>query len=414
MPDDPIAHVIAANRAGRRAAIPSVCSAHADVLAASLGLARQLGRPLVIEATSNQVNQEGGYTGLAPTDFAGLVHRLADEAGLDRAAVVLGGDHLGPQAWRHLPPDEAMARAGVMVRAYAEAGYTKLHLDCAEGCAGEPAQLTDAETVPRAAILARAAAEMVGADALTFVVGTEVPPPGGARPGDHGIVPTTPAAARATLDAHVAAFAGLRIGGLVVQPGLEFGAMDVHALPMDRDPGLRTAVSHHEGVVLEAHSTDYQAPEVFPRLADLGFAFQKIGPALTFAWREAAYALDHLAWVAGWGQGRLAATMEGLMLADPSQWRRHLSEEAGDLRVQRHFAYADRIRYYWPRPEAQAALGDMRAALQGRTLADPLLRQGFSDAVLDRAEGLGGDRVTALLQASVQEALAPYFFDDAR
>lgn len=101
------------------------------------------------------------------------------------------------------------------------------------------------------------------------------------------------------------------------------------------------------------------------------------------------------------------------MLADPSQWRRHLSEEAGDLRVQRHFAYADRIRYYWPRPEAQAALGDMRAALQGRTLADPLLRQGFSDAVLDRAEGLGDDRVTTLLQASVQEVLAPYFFDDA-
>ncbi len=88
--------VIARNRAGTRAAIPSVCSAHPEVIEASLRLARQLGRPIVIEATSNQVNQEGGYTSQVPADFVGLVHKLADRAGLDRSQVILGGDHLGP------------------------------------------------------------------------------------------------------------------------------------------------------------------------------------------------------------------------------------------------------------------------------------------------------------------------------
>ncbi|TNC68811.1 class II D-tagatose-bisphosphate aldolase non-catalytic subunit [Rubellimicrobium roseum] len=407
--------VIARSRAGHPAAIPSVCSAHPEVLEASLRLARRLGRPIVIEATSNQVNQDGGYTGQRPADFVTTLHALADRVGLDRAQVVLGGDHLGPQAWRHLPAPEAMAKADAMIRAYAQAGFTKLHLDCSEGCAGEPAQLSDAETVPRAADLARAAVETAPADTLLFVVGTEVPPPGGARAGEHGIAPTTPQAARATLDAHADAFRDLgRIGGLVVQPGVEFGALDIHHLPLERDPGLRAAVAHHDGVVLEAHSTDYQRPAAFPRLAELGFAFQKVGPALTFAWREAAYALDALARIAGWSDGDLPGTMEALMLAKPRHWQKHLDPQAADLRLQRHAAYADRIRYYWPRPEAQAALVRLRAALDGRHLPEPFLLQGFAPAVLDRAEALSDlPRLDALLQASVQEALAPYFFGSA-
>ena len=408
--------VIGRSRAGEAAAIPSVCSAHPEVIEASLRLARQLGRPLVIEATSNQVNQEGGYTGQTPAEFVASVNVLADRARLDRAQIVLGGDHLGPHPWRSLPAEEAMAKAEAMIRAYAKAGVAKLHLDCSEGCAGEPPQLSDAETVPRAARLARAAVEAGNAERLLFVVGTEVPPPGGARAGEHGIAPTAPRAARATLDAHMAAFRDLgRIGGLVVQPGVEFGAMDIHHLPLGRDPGLREAVAHQEGVVLEAHSTDYQRAEAFPRLARLGFAFQKVGPALTFAWREGIYALDRLAQVAGWIDRDLSETMERAMLADPSHWQRHLDAQAGDLRLQRHFSYADRIRYYWPRPDAQAAVSRLRGVLAGRRLPDPMLSQGFAPAVLDRAEALRDElpATDALLQAAVQEALAPYFFEVA-
>ena len=410
---DVLSEVIARSRAGERVAIPSVCSAHPEVIEASLRLARARGRAIVVEATSNQVNQEGGYTGQRPADFVAMVQGLADRAGLDRGALVLGGDHLGPQAWRALPAEEAMARADRMVRDYVAAGFGKIHLDCSEGCAGEPAQLPDEATVPRAAALARAAMEAGGPD-LLFVVGTEVPPPGGARAGEHGIEPTRPAAARATLDAHVAALAGLgRIGGLVVQPGVEFGSLSVDRLPLDRDPGLRAAVAHVPGVVLEAHSTDYQRPEVFPRLAELGFAFQKVGPALTFAWREAVYALDALGRIAGWRVGEgVPEAMERLMLADPSRWERHLDPGA-DLRVQRHAGYADRIRYYWPHPEARAALAALEAAVGD--LPEPLLLQGFPSEVLDLAEGLSCEgllRPAALRQAKVQAALAPYLFGE--
>lgn len=404
---DVLGQVIAESRAGQAVAIPSVCSAHPEVLAASLRLAERLDRAVVIEATSNQVNQDGGYTGMRPAEFIAFVRGLADGMGVARERVLFGGDHLGPQAWRKLPAEAAMAKAHVMVADYVAAGFTKVHLDCSEGCAGEPAQLPDAVTVPRAAELARTAVG-VRAD-LLFVVGTEVPPPGGARHDEGGDIPPTKAsAARATLDAHIAAFDGIgRIGGLVVQPGVEFSPMQVHHLPLSRDPGLKEAVAHHPGVVLEAHSTDYQRSAAFVRLAELGFAFQKVGPALTFAWREAIYALDWLSEAAGWGASIVRPAMERVMVADPGYWQGHY--HGADLEMQRHFGLADRIRYYWPRAEAQAAVAALRERLTGRALPDALLWQAFPQDVLDRAEAIGGDRVTALAHARVEAALAPYF-----
>ncbi len=410
---DLLRQIIARNRAGTLAAIPSVCSAHPDVLRASLRLAERLDRAVVIEATSNQVNQDGGYTGMTPIAFISFVNALADETRTSRARIIFGGDHLGPQAWRQLPSDQAMAKARVMVADYAAAGFTKIHLDCSEGCAGEPAQLTDAQTVPRAADLAQVA--VAGAKNLLFVVGTEVPPPGGARTEDHADIPATlPRNARVTLDSHMDAFADIgEIGGLVVQPGVEFSPMSVYHLPLTRDPGLRAAIAHQPGVCLEAHSTDYQHPAAFPRLAALGFAFQKVGPALTFAYRQAVYALDQLRADAGWAEVVVRPEMERLMLANPGYWQGHYHGKPADQHLQRHFGLADRIRYYWPQVGAQKVVNRLLADLGPRHLPAPLLWQHFAPQVLDRADMIGGPLPQALIAAQIELALDPYFFDAA-
>ncbi|MGL5008407.1 MAG: class II D-tagatose-bisphosphate aldolase non-catalytic subunit [Paracoccaceae bacterium] len=420
---DVLRRIIARNRAGQRAAIPSVCSAHPDVLRASLMLAAELRQPIVIEATSNQVNQDGGYTGQRPANFIAAVRAMADETGLARDQVIFGGDHLGPQVWRKGPAEIAIAKARVMVADYVRAGFTKIHLDCSEGCAGEPAQVGDALAASRAADLAKAALTATDApDALLFVVGTEVPPPGGARADDHGaITPTTAKAAAATMAAHHEAFlaAGLghavaQIGGLVVQPGVEFTPMDVHHLPLNSDPGLGAVLSQWPGLCLEAHSTDYQYPAAFARLATLGFAFQKVGPALTFAYRQAVYALDAIRLQAGWATSApVWEVMDALMLANPVHWKAHYHAGAGDLRMQRHFGLADRMRYYWPDPSANHAVGQLLADLDGRGLAWPLLQQGFSPQVIGRAARIGGSQARALITAQIQQALLPYFIDSS-
>lgn len=314
-----------------------------------------------------------------------------------------------------------MAKARVMVADYVRAGFTKIHLDCSEGCAGEPAQLGDTLAAARAADLAGAAlAAAEKPNDLIFVIGTEVPPPGGARADEHGdITPTTPASAAATMAAHALAFqaAGLghvlaQVAGLVVQPGVEFSPMQVHHLPMARDPGLLAVLADWPGVCLEAHSTDYQHLAAFPRLAQLGFAFQKVGPALTFAYRQAIYALDNLRQQANWASTEpLFTVMERVMLADPGYWQGHYHGSSGDLRVERHFGLADRIRYYWPHTQAQAGVAAVLADLAGRTLPEPMLWQGFSAEVIARARKIGGDLPQALILAEIQAALLPYFFD---
>ena len=59
--------------------MPSICSAHPLVLEACVDQAVADGAPLLVEATCNQVNQEGGYTGMRAADFRAFVTGLAAE-----------------------------------------------------------------------------------------------------------------------------------------------------------------------------------------------------------------------------------------------------------------------------------------------------------------------------------------------
>ncbi len=412
---DLLRDIVARNRAGECIAIPSVCSAHPEVLTASLQLAAELNQPLVIEATSNQVNQFGGYTGMDAEAFVSFVGGLIQETGIDPSFVVLGGDHLGPQTWKFEPAGEAMAKARDLVADYVRAGIQKIHLDCSEGCAGEPAQVDDETAATRAAELAVACRDAAASpDGLTFVIGTEVPPPGGARHGDDGhITPTSPESARATLAAHRNAFAdkGIvdlwpQVSGVVVQPGMEFGPNEIYHLPSDRDPDLRRAVASHPNICLEAHSTDYQSPDTFPRLANLGFAFQKVGPALTFALRRALYALDHLLRILKPAASGLPGIMEAVMRQQPRYWQSHYGDESI---AEWHFSYADRIRYYWPLPEVRKAVRRLLETVDDLNVAEYVLVEFFGMETVDRAQGLSSSRALSLVRSEVQGALKPYF-----
>ena len=110
--------------ANRARGIYSVCSAHPWVIRASVQQAIQDGSPLLVEATSNQVNQMGGYTGMQPQDFKAMVLGIASEEGLPVERVILGGDHLGPNPWQNKPATEAMELAKAMIAGYAAAGFT--------------------------------------------------------------------------------------------------------------------------------------------------------------------------------------------------------------------------------------------------------------------------------------------------
>lgn len=421
---DILRQTISDNLGGKAIALPSVCSAHPDVLTASMLLAKSVGKPLIIEATSNQVNQFGGYTGMQAADFVAFVHEISDATEFDRSQIIFGGDHLGPQVWRAQSADTAMANAEVLVEEYVRAGFTKIHLDCSEGCAGEPAQVDDSVSAQRAARLA-AVCERTAPDPqkLSYMVGTEVPPPGGARDEEETIIhPTNPDAAKATLLAHFKAFeaagipeANKRIAALVVQPGVEFSPADVHHLPKGGNANLRAVLDGFDGVCFEAHSTDYQYPEAYKSLAEMGFAIHKVGPALTFAYRQAVYALDAMLDLIE-GTARTAPSvpkvMEELMLANPANWVSHYHGDEKSIALLRHFSYADRIRYYWAQPAAQSAVGQLIQAIDAADIPAPVWMQFFGNETLSRSETnvkTGHGPAKSKILAEIQVALAPYF-----
>jgi D-tagatose-1,6-bisphosphate aldolase subunit GatZ/KbaZ len=372
------------HRAGEAVGVYSVCSAHPLVIEASV--LQVLGNDgyLLVEATSNQVDQFGGYTGMKPRDFRGLVLGLAERRGLPADRVVLGGDHLGPNRWRELPAEEAMGHAGDLVALYVGAGFTKIHLDCSMACADDTEPLDDEVVAERAATLAGRAEQAASADDLVYVVGTEVPVPGGAHEALGQITPTSAGAARATLAAHEDAFyaKGLdeawdRVIALVVQPGVEFDLERVIDYERSATEELRRVLDDRGRLVFEAHSTDYQTRANLAALVKDHWAVLKVGPALTFAMREALFALaaieDEL--VAEGERSKLVSVVERRMQEEPVHWEGYYPGGAQAQRLLRRYSYSDRIRYYWSYPDVENARKRLFSNLAVRGVPQTLLSQ---------------------------------------
>jgi D-tagatose-1,6-bisphosphate aldolase subunit GatZ/KbaZ len=398
--------------------ITSVCSAHPWTIRAAADQAAEDGSLLLIEATCNQVNQDGGYTGMRPADFRDFVKGLVAQARLPGDRLILGGDHLGPHVWRKLPAEEAMRRAEVMIAQYVRAGFSKIHLDASMPCAGDPDVLPDTMIAKRAARLAQIAESARANDTGSFyIVGTEVPVPGGASHG-HALAVTTPEAASQTLAVHKQAFAeaGLadawsRVVGLVVQPGVEFDNLSVIDYMPSRAQALaRWRRENAGGIVFEAHSTDFQRPDAYKALVEDGFAILKVGPGVTFAMREAICALAEIEKliVAPDAQSNILETIRAVMRDNPVSWQDYYTGSEAEQDMLLFNSYSDRIRYYWPDARIEAALTQLISNLRATPPPEILLSRYLpSQYQRVRARRLAPDP-EALILDKIRDALRPY------
>lgn len=348
------------NRDGRGGVVASICSAHPIVLRALFRSARRRGSFALVESTSNQVDHFGGYTGMRPADFVEVVHRLADEENFPRDMVLLGGDHLGPNTWRARPAEDAMAETLLMVQSYVRAGYRKIHLDASFVCAGDPSPLSDEIVAERAARMAETAEASWEGTPPVYIIGTEVPTPGGVV-ADEALRVTEPADVRRTIEAFHDAFrrrgldaAWERVVGLVVQPGVEFGDGMVHDYAPSEE--LSRTILQYPGMVYEAHSTDYQSPANLRRLVADHFCILKVGPWLTYAVREGLLLLELMERETHpFIPSRFRDVLTTAMKDDPKYWKSYYTGERDDIEFKLVFSYSDRSRYYLGRPEVSAA-----------------------------------------------------------
>ena len=402
--------IIADNRAGERRGLASWCTAHPQTLSAILAAHRDGDDPILIEATCNQVNQHGGYTGMTPAAFRTFVEGLAREAGVDAGRIILGGDHLGPNPWKGRPASGALREARDMVRAYVEASFSKIHLDASMACADDRA-LSEAAIAERAADLcAVAEAASAGRD-LVYVIGTEVPIPGGELEALDSLAVTRPEAARRTFGLHRAAFAERGIAeamgkviALVVQPGVDMGNTQVFGYDPAKAAALSTSVLDIPGVVFEAHSTDFQTEAALASLVATHFAILKVGPSLTFALREAVVAMTAIEErLVASGRSDALAVLERAMDENPVHWRGYVAADGAE-RLSRLFGLSDRVRYYWPVPAVEAAVKTLMRNIDTASVPPGLVSQ-YVGEMLPEGNGPLSKRI---VQAKVGAVVARY------
>ncbi len=386
--------ILAAQKKGRSLGIMSVCSANRFVLEAAMRQAIGDGTILCIESTAAQVNQFGGYTGMTPREFAAFVGRTAGEMNFPQDRILLGGDHLGPGPWQKEPAEEAMRKGCDLIREYVAAGYEKIHLDASMPCIDDNADgipMLQAEVaVERSALLceaAEAAASPLPDQSPVYVIGTDVPPPGGMSGAGHDLsvseiedVEYTIAATKKCFDLRNLEEAWERTVAVVVQTGADFGPDTVVDYDRHRAGKLTAFIEGISQFVYEAHSTDYQRQSALTEMVEDHFAVLKVGPALTFSLREALTALAAIEeeWLAnrrGIQRSMLRQVVEETMRKDPVHWIKYHRGDDPHFRFAPYYSYSDRVRYYLNRPEIDASVKRLMANLSLDKIPLPLISQ---------------------------------------
>ena len=288
--------------------------------------------------------------------------------------VILAGDHLGPLTWQNLPEAEAMEKSIELVYQYTRAGFTKIHLDTSMKVADDAEGLLSTEVIARrGATLYKAAikgyeelkAEKPDAIRPVFVIGSEVPIPGGAQEAEDSLAVTSVEAFKDTVATYKRVWEEEGVGegmndviAVVVQPGVEFGDDQVFLYDSAAAADLCAALKEFPEVCFEGHSTDYQSAKCLKAMVEDGIAILKVGPALTYGLREALFSMSLMEneLVPAEERSNFIDVLENTMLANPGNWQKHYHGDEKQLHLARKYSFSDRARYYMGQPEVLEAM----------------------------------------------------------
>ncbi len=371
--DNPILLILNKRKKGIHSGIPSFCSSNKLVIEVALEQAKRNNEYVLIEATSNQVNQFGGYMNMNPKDFKEYVYRIADRVKFDKEKIILGGDHLGPQPWQDLDENIAMEYSRELVKQFVLAGFIKIHLDTSMrlGSDDKSKPLLD-ETIARRGAELYAVCEDAykelkkeNKDAVhpVFVIGSEVPIPGGTQK-EETLSITTPNDFKNTLETYKEVFlqyglddAWNHIIAVVVQPGVEFGSSNLHFYNREEAKDLTQCLTHYPNIVFEGHSTDFQPNYKLREMVEDGVAILKVGPALTFGLREGLFSLSMIEkeLIPNEKRANFIEILENCMDSNPKYWEKYYTGNKGQIKILKKYSFSDRCRYYFSNLEIEKA-----------------------------------------------------------
>ncbi|MBU0476244.1 MAG: D-tagatose-bisphosphate aldolase, class II, non-catalytic subunit [Bacteroidetes bacterium] len=383
--------IINSKNINKAVGITSICSANKYVLKAAMQFEKKNNNKLLIESTSNQVDQFGGYTGMTPSDFVAYVKNIAEEVDFSFNNIIFGGDHLGPNVWQNESAESALKKAEDQIRAYVSAGFRKIHLDTSFplGDDNRLKPLAPSIITKRAARLCAVAEEVyskltIPSEKPVYIIGTEVPIPGGAKEEEETISVTTTEDLEETIELSKNAFyekglveAWERVIAVVVQPGVEFSDTKVFKYNRNKASKIKNKIEEYPNLVLEAHSTDYQSKTSLTEMVNDHFGILKVGPWLTFAIREAFFALAAIEneLIDIKRRSNFRYEIDKVMKENPKYWKNHYHGTEKEIELARSFSYSDRIRYYWTNKKVLIIIDKLMKNLYEINIPNTLINQ---------------------------------------
>ena len=361
--EHPIKKILSKRHDGIPSGIASYCTSNKIVIESILEYYLEKNEYVLIECTANQVNQFGGYMNMTPSDFRDYVYNIADKIGFPKDKIILGADHFGPLTWSDKSEKEAMDNAKELVRLAVLAGYTKIHLDTSMllGSDDTSKKLSDETIARRGATLYKVCEEAFNErlnkhpDSIhpVYVIGSEVPIPGGEYEEKHTLKVTNPNDFENTINAYDEIFrefgfenAWDNIIAVVVQPGVEFNNEDVHDYDRAKSKELVDKLKEYPNLVFEGHSTDYQFCFKLKEMVEDGVAILKVGPAVTYALREALFSLSLMEKELVDDRDNFIDVLEEIMLKSPKDWEKYYTGSELEQKLARKYSFSDRSRYY--------------------------------------------------------------------
>ncbi|MBA7470281.1 D-tagatose-1,6-bisphosphate aldolase subunit KbaZ [subsurface metagenome] len=374
----PLKKIVEMQKKGIHRGIYSVCSSNEYVIEATLERALKDNDYVLIESTANQVNQLGGYSGMKPEGFKEFIFKIAKKTNFPSSKIMLGGDHLGPLVWQNENSETAMYNAHELIRQYVLAGFTKIHIDTSMRLGDDNREdpLGASIIAERGTALCRTAVNTFkklkisnpSAKPLVYVIGSEVPIPGGSQDAEKGIQITKVHDFIETVEVFEKTFKEYSLDkvwqdviAIVVQPGVEFGDNIVHGYNREAAKELCRSIKNYPNIVFEGHSTDYQTAFSLRQMVEDGIAILKVGPALTFALREGLFALNLIEnelfkHNPGVRLSNFINVLDDIMVKNPENWKKYYHGSEIKIRLARKYSLLDRCRYYLDIKEVKEAI----------------------------------------------------------
>lgn len=359
----------------------SVCNTNRYVLEAVFEKAKEFNEPILIESTCNQVNQFGGYTGMTPMDFKNYVFTIADSMKFPVEKIILGGDHLGPFPFLEEKSDSAMEKAHCMVREYVKSGFNKIHIDpsmsLADDFKEDNAPLNKYIIAERCVDLIKTSEKTLSElkkkqskkdIELVYVIGTDIPTPGGDDEVISGRRITKVSEFKDTVTSIKELFnknnlldAWNRVIAVVVQPGVEHGDQIIIDYDRKEAKKLINSLKKYPNFIFEGHATDYQTKEGLKEMVEDGIAILKVSPSLTNALREAIFSLSYIEeelfrYNRSKKLSKIRKILDSEMLKNPKYWKNHYKGDKNKIRLARKYSLFDRSRYYWDNNSVKESL----------------------------------------------------------